>query len=133
MLFLWQLHPSVLFRAISLIYGSQSFRLVLKPQNHTKAKQFSPHSLTLPLSRKADNRMQYGGVLQAQMQVIKGYPPPPRLLTVYLKAFVSLRRIDLKMVGQFNRVVPFRHRSGNIDQIKSIVIQPVNPMNKFTE
>lgn len=42
--FFFQLHPSVLFKAISLIYGLQSFRLALRPQNHTKAEQFSPHS-----------------------------------------------------------------------------------------
>lgn len=31
----------MLFEAISLIYGLQSFRLALRAKNHTKAEQFS--------------------------------------------------------------------------------------------
>lgn len=64
---------SVLFKAISLIYGLQSFCLALRPQNHTKAKQFSPHSWPSHSEEKQIiTHTQYGDVLQAQMQVIKG-------------------------------------------------------------
>lgn len=41
-LFLWQLRPRVLFKAISLVYGLHSVSHL--PRTNTKAKQFSPHS-----------------------------------------------------------------------------------------
>lgn len=66
--------PSVLFKTISLIYGLQSFLIALRPQNRTKDEQFSPHSWPAHSWKEADNHIQYGDVVQAQMQVIKGSP-----------------------------------------------------------